>query len=75
MTGRRAPAPTAGIGRNGAHRLSPLFVEWMMGLQLGHVTGTGISANKMLEALGNGVVPQHVALACRSIIAAEVVAA
>lgn len=34
-----APLPTQPIGRNGAQRLSPAFVEWMMGLAPGHVTG------------------------------------
>lgn len=62
---RPAPPPTE-PGRNGAARLSPAFVEWMMGLPAGHVTRVpGLSRNDQLKALGNGVVPQQAALATR----------
>lgn len=45
-------------------RLSPRFVEWMMGLPLGWVTDVpGLSRTEQLKALGNGVVPQQCALA------------
>ena len=58
--GREAPSPTEPTGRNGAHRLSPRFVEWMMGLPTGHVTDVpGLSRNDQLKALGNGVVIQQ----------------
>jgi DNA (cytosine-5)-methyltransferase 1 len=61
VTGRLAPAPTE-PGKNGADRLSPAFVEWMMGLPAGHVTAVpGLSRNDQLKALGNGVVPQQAA--------------
>jgi DNA (cytosine-5)-methyltransferase 1 len=43
--------------------LSAVFVEWLMGLPEGHVTGVKISRNDMLKALGNGVVPQQAAAA------------
>ena len=64
VLGRPAPAPTE-PGRTGAPRLSPAFVEWMMGLPAGWVTdpAIGISRNDQLKALGNGVVPQQAALA------------
>ena len=62
--GRPAPAPIE-PGTNGQPRLSPAFVEWMMGLPAGWVTATGISRNAQLKALGNGVVPQQAALALR----------
>lgn len=63
---RPAPAPTEPTGKNGAHRLSPRFVEWMQGLPDGWVTGVpGITRNDMLKALGNGVVPQQAAEAIR----------
>lgn len=55
--GRVAPEPTAPTGRNGAHRLSSRFVEWMMGLPDGWVTGCGLSRSAELRILGNGVVP------------------
>lgn len=61
-TGRPAPLPTA-PGRNG-ERLSPAFVEWMMGLEAGWVTGVpGLSRSAQLRVLGNGVVPQQAAAA------------
>lgn len=65
VIGRLAPAPTAPDGRNGAHRLSARFVEWMMGLPEGHVTDVGLTRAQQLKALGNGVVPQQAALALR----------
>ena len=55
---RAAPAPTT-PGRNDRPRLNPQFVEWMMGLPDGWVTGHGLSAAKELKMLGNGVVPQQ----------------
>lgn len=59
VLGRPAPAPTDDRGR-----LSPAFVEWMMGLPQGWVTDTpGLSRSQMLKALGNGVVPQQAAYA------------
>jgi DNA (cytosine-5)-methyltransferase 1 len=58
--GRPAPAPTF-IGPTGRPRLNPVFVEWMMGLPEGHVTGHGLSAAQCLKMLGNGVVPQQAA--------------
>lgn len=61
---RQAPAPTVPDGRNGRHRLSPKFVEWMMGLPDGWVTDVcDVSRNEQLKALGNGVVPQQAATA------------
>lgn len=66
MIGRPAPAPTM-PGRNGQPKLSPVFVEWLMGLPEGWVTGADIatitnmavSTNAALKMLGNGVVPQQ----------------
>ena len=40
-------------------KLSALFVEWMMGLDEGHVTDIAASRAKALACLGNGVVPQQ----------------
>lgn len=59
---RPAPEPTI-AGANGKPRLSPSFVEWMMGLPEGHVTGHGLSSAQALKMLGNGVVPQQAYLA------------
>lgn len=59
ILGRVARDPTE-PSRAGGRRLSPAFVEWMMGLPEGHVTGVpGISRNDQLKALGNGVCPQQ----------------
>ena len=54
---RPAPAPT--VERKDKRRLNPQFVEWMMGLPDGWVTGHGLSAAQELKMLGNGVVPQQ----------------
>lgn len=63
--GRVAPAPTE-PGPKGGPRLSPRFVEWMLGLPAGWVTDVpGISCNDQLRMLGNGVVPQQAETALR----------
>ena len=53
------------IGDDG--RLSTLFVEWMMGLPEGWVTGPGLGLSRaqQLTMLGNGVVPQQAEYAVR----------
>lgn len=62
IVGRPAPAPTE-PGKN-RPRLAARFVEWMMGLPVGHVTAVpGLTRNQQLKALGNGVVPQQGAAA------------
>jgi len=65
VTGMEAPSPTEPDGKDGAHRLSSKFTEWMMGLQPGWVTGLGLSRKDELKACGNGVVPQQAELALR----------
>jgi DNA (cytosine-5)-methyltransferase 1 len=69
IVGRRAPDPGL-TGKRGQPRLNPLFVEWMMGVPEGWVTGHGLSASQELKMLGNGVVPQQAALALRLLGAA-----
>tara|TARA_Y100001949_G_scaffold175698_1_gene186225 strand:- start:30151 stop:30969 length:819 start_codon:yes stop_codon:yes gene_type:complete len=56
-SGRCAPAPVTDS------KLSSRFVEWMMGLPEGWVTGVGLSRSQELKMLGNGVVPQQAAAA------------
>jgi len=63
--GRQAPEPTKPDGKDGAHRLSSKFTEWMMGLPDGWITDVGLSRNDELKACGNGVVPQQAELALR----------
>jgi DNA (cytosine-5)-methyltransferase 1 len=67
--GRPAPPPTE-PGKNGQPRLSPAFVEWMMMLPSGHVTGVpGVTRNQQLKILGNGVVPAQAEYAYRLLLA------
>lgn len=67
---RQLSAPDATeIGRRGGRVLSPRFVEWMMGLDPGHVTDTpGLSRPAQVAALGNGVVPQQAEAALRHLV-------
>ena len=67
---RKAPAPTKPDGKDGAHRLSAEFTEWMMGLPEGWVTAPdlGLKRNDQLKACGNGVVPQQAELALRMLL-------
>lgn len=65
---RPAPAPTKPDGKDGNHRLSSLFTEWMMGLPDGWVTGHGLKRNDELKMCGNGVVPQQAVLALRLLL-------
>lgn len=65
IVGRPAPDPTIG------GRLSPRFVEWMMGLPDGWVTDVPeLKRNDMLKALGNGVVPQQAERALQVLLSA-----
>lgn len=61
ILGRTAPTPIVNV--NGKDKLNPVFVEWMMGLPEGWVTGHGLSLSSELKMLGNGVVPQQARLA------------
>ena len=67
---RPAPAPTKPDGKDGNHRLSAEFTEWMMGLPAGWVTAEdlGLKRNDQLKACGNGVVPQQAELALRILL-------
>jgi DNA (cytosine-5)-methyltransferase 1 len=63
IIGREAPEPTKPDGKEGNHRLSSKFTEWMMGLPDGWITDIGLKRNDELKACGNGVVPQQAELA------------
>ena len=66
---RKAPVPTEPTGRNGNPRLSPKFVEWMMGLPQGWVTDVpDLKRKGQLHSLGNGVVPQQAEMALRLLL-------
>jgi DNA (cytosine-5)-methyltransferase 1 len=66
--GRPAPAPTKPDGKDGAHRLSSSFTEWMMGVPQGWITGVGLTRNEELKACGNGVVPQQAKMALQHLL-------
>lgn len=71
VTGRAAPPPSTPSRRAGGKpQLSAKFVEWMMGLPEGHVTGADLDLPRehQLRLLGNGVVPQQAALAVNTLI-------
>lgn len=73
--GRSAPSPTES-GSKGQPRLAPAFVEFLMGLPAGWVTGIpGISRNDQLKMLGNGVVPQQAEAAISRLLTAMAVPA
>ena len=68
ITGRPAPEPTKPDGKEGNHRLSSKFTEWMMGLPDGWITGHDLKRNDELKLAGNGVVPQQAELALRLLL-------
>lgn len=71
VIGRPAPAPTKPDGKDGAHRLSSAFTEWMMGVPEGWITDCGLTRNEELKACGNGVVPQQAELALRYLLGSD----
>ncbi|WP_069815326.1 DNA cytosine methyltransferase [Streptomyces sp. TP-A0874] len=74
VTGRAAPCPTE-PGTRSNRRLSPAFVEWMMGLPAGWVTSVpGVPRKEQLKILGNGVVPQQAHHAYRWLLGAPTAA-
>ncbi|MEO3861316.1 hypothetical protein [Acrocarpospora sp. B8E8] len=68
MLGRPAPPPIE-RGTRRQPRLSAVFVEWMMGLPGGWVTGIDLPRTAHMRALGNGVVPQQAVAALHQLAA------
>jgi DNA (cytosine-5)-methyltransferase 1 len=68
VLGRPAPLPTRPDGKDGAHRLSSSFTEWMMGVPENWIVGNGLSRNDELKMCGNGVVPAQASLALRVLL-------
>lgn len=63
LTGH-TPPPIVGDRKDYRAETTTEFIEWMMGLPEGWVTGVpGLTRNQQLKALGNGVVPQAAATA------------
>ena len=56
IIGRVAPSPNIATDKK-YEIVSPLFLEWMMGLPEGHVTDLDLSYESKMRVLGNGVVP------------------
>jgi hypothetical protein len=67
LLGRAVPEPTQ-PGKHGKPVLAPPFVEWLMGLDAGWVTGLALPRTAALRVLGNGVVPQQAAIALRLLL-------
>ena len=68
ITGRPAPAPALLNDADGP-RPAPAFVEWLMGLPAGWVTGTDdLTQNQQITALGNGVLPLQASAAILSLV-------
>jgi DNA (cytosine-5)-methyltransferase 1 len=67
LLGLSAPLPSE-PARRGGRQLSAAFVEWMLGLPPGFVTGIQLPRSAHLRLLGNGVVPQQAAAALRQLI-------
>jgi hypothetical protein len=65
---RPAPEPTKPDGKDGNHRLSSKFTEWMMGLPDGWITGHNLKRTDELKLAGNGVVPAQAELALRLLL-------
>jgi DNA (cytosine-5)-methyltransferase 1 len=62
LIGYPAPCPIGWVKTG--RRITPEFVEWMMGLPPAFVTGVpGISRTRQFTVLGNGVVPQQAVMA------------
>lgn len=70
VIGRPAPHPTRPDGRNGRHRLSPLFTEWMQGYPEGHTTdpALGLTRNQQIKTHGNGVCTRQAVHAGRQLL-------
>ena len=54
---REVPEDLTYHHENGSIKVSPEFIEWMMGVPPRWVTGVDLSYTRKLELLGNGVVP------------------
>jgi DNA (cytosine-5)-methyltransferase 1 len=62
LLGLPAPLPSE-PARRGGRQLNAAFVEWLLGLPPGFVTGIQLPRSAHLRLLGNGVVPQQAAAA------------
>lgn len=58
VLGVSAPQPTKPDGRDGNHRLSAEFAEWLMGIP-GRLDDLELTRTERLKMAGNGVCPQQ----------------
>lgn len=70
ILGRPAPEPTE-PGARGNRRLTPAFVEWLMGVPEGWVTGLDLPRAQQLKILGNGVVTRQAVEGYRRLLCAD----
>ncbi|WP_411102493.1 DNA cytosine methyltransferase [Streptomyces sp. cmx-4-9] len=70
LLGRPAPEPTE-PGARGNRRLTPQFVEWLMGCPEGWVTGLDLPRAQQLKILGNGVVTRQAVEGYRRLLCAD----
>lgn len=70
VTGRPAPPPTI-TGPKGGQRLSPDFVDWMMGWPAGWTDVPGLTRAQRLSLGGDGVVPQQAVAAVAEALTGE----
>lgn len=70
VTGRPTPLPTE-PGTRGNRRLTPAFVEWLMGCDEGWVTGLDLPRAQQLKILGNGVVTRQAVEGYRRLLTAD----
>lgn len=67
VIGRPAPKPLS-VRHDGRKQLNAEFVEWMMGLPPGWVTGHDLSRSNTFKMLGNGVVPEQASAALKLLL-------
>lgn len=69
ITGLPVPAPIL-LSESAGPRTSPEFVEWLMGLPTGWVTGAdcGLTTSQQITTLGNGVLPLQASVAVTSML-------
>ncbi|MEV1097460.1 DNA cytosine methyltransferase [Streptomyces sp. NPDC049952] len=70
VTGRPAPEPTE-AGMRGNRRITPRFVEWMMGAPSGWITDLDLPRAQQIKIGGNGVVTRQAVEAYRRLLCAD----
>ncbi|MFF3998598.1 DNA cytosine methyltransferase [Streptomyces cyaneofuscatus] len=71
VLGRPAPEPTE-PGTRGNRRITPRFVEWMMGAPSGWITDLELPRAQQIKIAGNGVVTRQAVEAYRRLLTADI---